>query len=333
MDENSVGRMKKHMLLASILIASFVPQASHASSLTCTDVAGTSIFGYDYDEYIFIGAISNEYGSESIANDYGWGNEYRSDSINNEYGTFGGEYGSYSAYNEYTSTPPIIVNSDLEFVGYLTANEFLEPSIHPDIAKWCAKNTFASAPYGHEDMTFRKIPKSATSSGGGYVCPKNSYPNPANPAKCLCNQGYEINTSQTACVPAKSCPANSTGTWGSCTCNTGYIWKNDKCMTYTESCQQRFGYNSYGDAEYCYCSAGYQMNSTKSSCIPKPNKTTTTTSKTSKPKSKASGFSSSVTPNTKREIACSKRGKVQTCACPTGYKPNKDGKKCVWAKR
>lgn len=50
---------------------------------------------------------------------------YDSESIWNEYGTYGNEYSSYSPWNEYASTPPVVVDSRGNFYGYLTANEFI----------------------------------------------------------------------------------------------------------------------------------------------------------------------------------------------------------------
>lgn len=50
---------------------------------------------------------------------------YDSESIWNEYGTYGSEYSSYSPWNEYASTPPVVVDSRGNFYGYMTANEFI----------------------------------------------------------------------------------------------------------------------------------------------------------------------------------------------------------------
>ncbi len=346
-------KQTKAIISAVYLITSvFIPQTSLASSLTCDDVDGMSIFGYDYNEYIYIGSISNEFGSESIANEFGWGNEFRSDSINNEFGTFGNEFGSYSVYNEFTSTPPIIVNSDLEFVGYITANEALEPSIHPDMAKWCAKKTFTTAIDDHEDLTFKKKPSGATSI-------------------------------------KYSCPANSTLSGNSCICNKGYLWKENSCISYDQSCHESLGPNSYGDKDFCYCSKGYKMNSTKTQCIQDyenfcgpnsyyspllgckcntgyemkngsckyspivkvviPTKCITTnpctcingykpignsscvqesaksSSKTAISKPKKASSASSLPSNT----SCLKNGKTKTCQCPGGYKPNRISNQCI----
>jgi len=52
-----------------------------------------------------------------------------------------------------------------------------------------------------------------------------------------------------------------------CNCISGYFWNGNKCITYTQSCQNNYGPNSYGDKEYCYCSADYEFNPEKTACI------------------------------------------------------------------
>lgn len=319
--------MKKFSVLTAVLFLAFIllPAKTNAEGLECIDVDGAAIFGYDYDEYIFIGAISNEYSSESIANEYGAGNEYSSDSIANEYGTFGNPYGSYSAYNEYTSTPPVLINDDLQFIGFLTANSTLYPSIHPDIAKWCATKSYASVDSDLEDFTFKKLPSGASSTST-YSCPANSYVDPANSSKCLCSPGYAINSTKDACVKeVRSCPDNSTGTWGSCVCRQGYFWKNDSCVSYEQSCKNQYGKQSYGDANYCYCSKGYQFNSSKTECVKIPKKkTTTTTNATSSKTTKSKAMSSKKKVTSSISCPLDRRG---TCKCPAGY--TQQTTKCV----
>src|SRR3989344_8318064 len=104
--------MNMKMVLVFALALVVLPTISLASTLSCAQVDGMAIFGYDGSEWIHIGAIGNEYNRLSIANDYGAGSEYKSNSINNEYGKFGSEYRSTSAYNDYASNPPIIVDDD-----------------------------------------------------------------------------------------------------------------------------------------------------------------------------------------------------------------------------
>jgi hypothetical protein len=180
---------------------------SQAANLSCADVDGMSIFGYKYGEYIYIGSISNEYGSNSIGNEYGWGNEYKSNSIMNEYGNFGSAYSSNSAFNEYASNPPIIINNNFKFIGYLTTNDYLYPSINTYIAIGCAKNSYASANRSQEDITFANKPASAIA----YTPPPTPTTCPANSSlingQCFCNAGYQNNSSLTSCDLATTAPS------------------------------------------------------------------------------------------------------------------------------
>jgi len=235
-------------ILGLILLTN--PATTEAYGLDCYDVDGASIFGWDTwdDEYVFIGAISNEYGSESIANEYGAGNEYSSDSIMNDYGHYGSDYSSESAFNDYASKPPILLDDNLNFLGYLTTNEAKSPYMNTYMAIACAKESWASANSDHEDYRFNKIPGESYSGGGGYTqeqlqllleilnqqngdngCPANSHVNPNNSDKCLCNAGYVINSTKDRCVkeePTYTCPTNSHQNptdRARCLCNAGFV--------------------------------------------------------------------------------------------------------------
>jgi len=217
----------------------------YAFTLSCFDVDGMAIFGYKYGEWKFIGAIANEFDSDSIANEFGAGNEFSSDSIFNEFGSFGSEFSSYSAFNEFASNPPIIVNDYYKFVGYLTINEFKTPNINTYQAIACAKKSFRSfSNYDLENITFKNIPNS--SGYGDY--PGVSQQEIENLLKALC-------------------PPNSQFLNGQCVCNEGYVASGSICITYTQNCQLKYGLNSYGDKNYCYCSAGYEFNAIKTSCV------------------------------------------------------------------
>jgi len=63
------------------------------------------------------------------------------------------------------------------------------------------------------------------------------------------------------------CPSNSQYSNSQCVCNDGYVASGNTCITYTQNCQNEYGINSYGDKQYCYCSAGYEFNSTRTACI------------------------------------------------------------------
>lgn len=64
-----------------------------------------------------------------------------------------------------------------------------------------------------------------------------------------------------------SCPANAYLVGNSCFCNDGYTADGSVCITYTQSCQKKYGINSYGDKNYCYCNTGYEFNSSKTACV------------------------------------------------------------------
>lgn len=217
---------------------------AHASTLSCFQVDGMAIFGYKYGDWEFIGAIANEFDSDSIANEFGAGNEFSSDSIFNEFGSFGSEFSSYSAFNEFASNPPIIVNDNYKFVGYLTINDFKTPNINTYEAIACAKNSFRSFSNSDlKDAVFKNIPSGGYSGSSGY-----SQQELENLLKSIC-------------------PANSTYVNGQCTCNDGFTTNGSICITYTQNCQLKYGPNSYGDKQYCYCSTGYEFNSDKTACV------------------------------------------------------------------
>ena len=316
--------MKKYLFLfvITLLLTSFLPIQVKASTLSCSQVDGMAIFGYDYNEWKFIGAIANEYNSDSIANEYGAGSEYKSDSIFNDYGSFGSEYSSYSAFNDYASKPPIIVNDSYKFVGYLTTSDYKFPSINTYEAVACAKNSYSSPNSKMEDVVFKSIPSSGSSGySGGYVptpsteqytCPANSSPSLTDLTKCSCNSGYQINPSKDACVvvPVKSneqlCKeqfgsnAMESINRGSCICESGYKWNETQtsCVYDIKSlllpgCSSTSGYSATTglmcDGSY-RCASGSVLNSGSTACIstaPVKNSTNETakTSKTEKPKS------------------------------------------------
>jgi len=82
--------------------------------------------------------------------------------------------------------------------------------------------------------------------------------------------GYYVPSYTPPVTSAPTCPANSSSVNGQCTCDSGYKASGNACITATQSCQNQYGSNSYGDSQYCYCSTGYQWNSTKTSCVLTP---------------------------------------------------------------
>ncbi len=90
--------------------------------------------GEDHD--VFLGCLTcSKYSSNSIWNAYGdHGSKYNSNSIWNAYGDFGSEYSSLSPWNEYATNPPVLVDKEGNFYGYLTANKYASNRADFDLA-------------------------------------------------------------------------------------------------------------------------------------------------------------------------------------------------------
>ncbi len=110
--------------------------------------------GEDHKEYL--GCLNcNRYDRNSIWNPYGnFGSKYNSNCIWNSYGNYGGKYSNQSPFNAYAMYPPVIVDEDGNFYGYLTVNEHNSKqstiptaviiyknweSIKDDVSDWYAK--------------------------------------------------------------------------------------------------------------------------------------------------------------------------------------------------
>lgn len=116
---------------------------------------------------------------------------------------------------------------------------------------------------------------------------------------CVCQTGYIWKTSQNSCIrDGYQVCSNMNATWDgtsytssgnfNCTCNTGYISSSDSksCIATTTTvvtqvapvksqdqlCKDTYGPNSIdsNDENICKCSTGYQLNQSKTQCIPFP---------------------------------------------------------------
>ncbi|MCI1958819.1 MAG: hypothetical protein LKJ25_04245 [Clostridia bacterium] len=94
------------------------------NSISNNSLKSNLLYLYSNDGKTFLGSLStNEFDSDSIWNEFGtYGSKYSSKSIWNEFGTYGSKYSSESAFNDFALTPPIIVDGNGNFVGYLTSN-------------------------------------------------------------------------------------------------------------------------------------------------------------------------------------------------------------------
>ncbi len=89
----------------------------------------------------FLGCLNcSEYDSNSVMNTYGnFGSSYSSTSISNSYSEYGSPYSQYSACNQYATNPPVIVDSQGNFYGYLTINHYKSQAIKDrNVITWLA---------------------------------------------------------------------------------------------------------------------------------------------------------------------------------------------------
>ncbi len=109
-----------------------IPSAGGSSDIPYAFVtANYPLYLYSNDGKTFLGKLTTDkYDSESIADKYGdYGSKYSRTSIFNEYGDYGSNYDTESAFNENARKPPIIVDSDGEFIAYLTANKYINDGV------------------------------------------------------------------------------------------------------------------------------------------------------------------------------------------------------------
>ncbi len=74
----------------------------------------------------YLGCLNcSDHAADSISNEYGThGISYSSDSIKNHYSQYGSAYSTYSACSPYATDPPVIVDSNGNYYGRLTLNEY-----------------------------------------------------------------------------------------------------------------------------------------------------------------------------------------------------------------
>lgn len=88
---------------------------------------------------VYLGCLScSKYATDSVFNTYGsYGNSFNSQSIYNSYGSYGSKFSSSSPCNSLATDPPIVVDQDGNFYGYLTVNIYNSKKISdPNIKLW-----------------------------------------------------------------------------------------------------------------------------------------------------------------------------------------------------
>lgn len=165
----------------------------------------------------------------------------------NDFGSFGSKFSSYSAFNKFATKPPILVNENNEFVGYLTINDYKTPSINTYAAIGCADGSFTSSNWNHDNIVFKDIPDGSNSYSSG--------------------SGYSAEELQV--LLESVCPTNSFYADGECTCNVGYVIHNtdsNRCIPISEYCQNQLGSHAYGLNGSCYCVAEYETSNSSGKC-------------------------------------------------------------------
>lgn len=121
-----------------------------SGDLECIDIDGMSVFGYSKGKYIFIGSITNSEDTNSINSS---GAKLKPLSIFNNSGIYGSNGSNSSAFTRDASTPPVIINEDYQFIGYITLNKGKEPSITPYYALYCTEESINHSLPGHEELS------------------------------------------------------------------------------------------------------------------------------------------------------------------------------------
>lgn len=272
--------MKRFYFLILFTFSLFVG-VNFASAVDCYEIDGLSVFGYDGSDYVFIGAIVNEYSRYSIANEYGsYGSDYSSTSMFNDWSRYGNDYGLYSAFNDYASKPPVLIDDDLNVVGYVTMNDLKLSYVTPYEALYCAKESYKSANLDLVDFKFSDFNKTSSFGSSGFdinaycklLYGEYSY---GIGDSCYCNNdlNYYWNDGQTACVyldRTSVCKLSyGENVWGDqdgCYCVSGYELSigGDSCVLKELQCPA----NSYkGVDEKCYCNVGYKLNDSQDGCV------------------------------------------------------------------
>ncbi len=82
------------------------------------------LFGGE-DHKVYLGCLScSEFASDSLLNKFGnFGSSFSALSIYNDFGIYGSSFSATSPCNDFATDPPVIVDNNGGFYGYLTMNE------------------------------------------------------------------------------------------------------------------------------------------------------------------------------------------------------------------
>jgi len=128
------GMLKKRKAIVSAILSVMLILVLAIPALADTPgIRGPLVLIADDANHTYLGQLTaNEYAKDSVFNEYGtYGSEYAINSTTNVYGLYGGKYSIYSPFNEFTISPPIIVDADGDIVGRLSANKAVVGAVSP----------------------------------------------------------------------------------------------------------------------------------------------------------------------------------------------------------
>lgn len=86
---------------------------------------------------VYLGCINcSKFSRNSIWNSFSqYGSRFNSNSIWNRYGTYGSRSGTYSPWSNSATHPPVVVDKEGNFYGYLSVNRFRQKRATFDLAR------------------------------------------------------------------------------------------------------------------------------------------------------------------------------------------------------
>lgn len=148
--------MKKLVLFSFFYVFSMSAQGA----LSCTDLAGASVFSSE-DAPKYLGFIGSRVALDSINNSVGsYGSRFSSNSVRNDISTYGNSFSRFSANNDFATQPPKIIKQGV-FLTYLSANTALNSVSIAELDDSC---TFSNS---RPDNFFSTQALSSTTGWGG----------------------------------------------------------------------------------------------------------------------------------------------------------------------
>jgi len=113
---------QRNKLINIVPVIFYLLFADYAAAETPLLIFGSSENGRRGN--VFLGCINcNKFDSDALANQFGdFGSRFSSVSIYNRFGEYGNQFSDISACNPRATNPPVVVDNQGDFYGYLTLN-------------------------------------------------------------------------------------------------------------------------------------------------------------------------------------------------------------------